>query len=83
MRATTYVVPLSNNAYTGQGQVSSAPMNSVLGGCATLLAALDTANLALVSYHRPAKGQTTGGASAPIGAYVIPATIASLRSRRA
>jgi 3-oxoacyl-(acyl-carrier-protein) synthase len=83
MRATTYMVPLANNAYTGQGQVSSGPMSSVLGACATLLAALDTANLALVAYHRPDKGMTSGGASAPISAYTIPATIAGLRSRRA
>lgn len=82
MRAANYMVPLSVPAYSTNGQLSAAFVGLLGPACATLLADMATAQLELVAYSRPKKGQTSGGHVGLVTGYRIPLQPASLRSRR-
>jgi hypothetical protein len=82
LRGATFMVPLVAGAYTGQGAVAGATITTIQSAAATFLTALDTANLELIAWHRPAKGATTGGAAGLVFTGQVPSTPAGLRSRR-
>lgn len=82
MRAGNFMVPLSSQGFTTGGQITAGAQIAQINANAALLASLTTASLALVAYHRPAKGTFVGGLAAPVTASKVPVTPASLRSRR-
>lgn len=82
IRGATYVVPCAGTGFSAGGQVSSANQNQLIGVCSSYLAAMATASLNPVIWHRPAKGATSGGLVGVITGYAVPTTPAGLRSRR-
>jgi hypothetical protein len=82
LRGATYVVPLASGAFSSTGALSGAIVSQLTGAATTYLAALTTAQLQAVVWHRPAKGMTAGGAAGPIVNGVCSATPSGLRSRR-
>jgi hypothetical protein len=82
MRAATYLVPLAGAAFTASGGISATFLTNMSGACATFLTALNSAGLELVSYHRPAKGASSGGTYGAVTVAQIPSQPATLRSRR-
>jgi hypothetical protein len=82
LRGATFMVPLVASAYNGTGAVAAASITTIQGAAATFLAAMATANLELIAWHRPLKGATTGGAAGLVAAAAVPSTPAGLRSRR-
>lgn len=82
MRAANFLVPFASQGFAPTGQIATAAQTAVQTASGVLLGALSTAGLSLVAYHRPAKGTIVGGVAAPVTAYRVPATPATLRSRR-
>jgi hypothetical protein len=82
MRAANYLIPLTSAAFTSQGAVSAAIATAVTTAAGVCLNDLDTANLALVAYHRPPKGTFSGGHSGVVTSYRVPIQGSTLRSRR-
>lgn len=82
MRAATYLIPLAGGAYTSLGAIAPSLVTALQTNGTTFLAALNTAALSMVSYHRPAKGLSTGGAYGPVVALQVSTTVSALRSRR-
>jgi len=82
MRSATYIVPLTPNAFGSNGAVNAAVINTAKDAAITYLNAMTTAQLAPVSWHRPAKGTTSGGVTGMLIGANVPATPSGLRSRR-
>jgi hypothetical protein len=82
LRSATYMVPLAGNAYSTNGSIASSVVTAGNGACATYLAALNTAALEGIAWHRPPKGTFTGGAAGLISSGQVSTTPAGLRSRR-
>lgn len=82
LRGATFVVPLSQNAYTSLGAISASFVTALGTGAATYLTAMTTAVLYPVVWHRPLKGTTVGGMTGTIFAGNVSTVPAGLRSRR-
>jgi hypothetical protein len=82
IRGSTYLVPLANTAYSGQGGITASIAANLTAACTTYLTAMTTAALYPVIWHRPLKGTFVGGTYGIITAGVASVIPASLRSRR-
>ena len=82
LRGATFLVPLTNGAYTGSGGLGGPSQTTIKQAADGLLAAGSVFGCALVVYHRPKKGTFTGGTLGPVVANTVPGVPASLRSRR-
>jgi hypothetical protein len=82
MRAATFMVPLGSNGYTTGGQVMPTFITAMATASNTFFAALNTAQLELIVYHRPVPGDPAHGAVGLVQGLSIPTRPATLRSRR-
>lgn len=82
LRGSTFLVPFASSAYTASGSVAAAAITAVNGGAAAYLAAMVTAVLYPVVWHRPRKGTTVGGLTGIVYAGSLSSTPGGLRSRR-
>ncbi len=82
LRGATFIVPMASAAFTSTGAVSPAIVSSVNGAAAAYLTAMTTATLYPVVWHRPRKGQTSGGVTGIVFSGVASAVPAGLRTRR-
>lgn len=82
MRGTTYLVPLSSAAFTTTGGIGNTVANPISTAATAYLTALTTATLYGVVWHRPLKGQSSGGQTGILYAGLLSNTPSTLRSRR-
>lgn len=82
MHGCTFLVPLTVDAFGTDGQLGSVIQSNYLTAATTYLAAMATANLQHVVWHRPAKGVFTGGVAAGATSMTVRGTGAMLKSRR-
>lgn len=82
IRGSTYVVPLGSGIYTPTGGLGATQVTLCTNAANNYLAAMTTAQLSAVVWHRPPKGLTSGGLVGLITGAVVPSTPAGLRSRR-
>lgn len=82
IKGATYLVPLNPNAFDGGGGVAAAVATDGTNAAMAYLAAMATASLSPMIWHRPPKGTFTGGLTGVIFAGQCSLTPAGLRSRR-
>lgn len=82
MRSWTAFVPLGNSAFGTNGAISSTAIGIIDSAAATLLAALNTAQLEMIVWHRPPKHTFVGGAAGLVTAFFVGTQPMGLRSRR-
>lgn len=82
LRGTTYLLPLSQNSYTGTGALQSGVTSNVQGAINNYLTSMATALLNAVVWHRPPKGTQAGGVVGIITGGLPGSNVAGLRSRR-
>lgn len=82
LRGATYLIPLAAGGFGSTGAVLSTARSAIDAACATYINELTTAQLYPVVWHRPLKGQTSGGMTGVIFAGLSSPTPSSLRSRR-
>jgi hypothetical protein len=82
MRGATLLVPLVSDTFTTGGVVDATFISGLVTTLNTFLAAMASNTLEMIVWHRPAKGQTTGGAAGLVTGFSISTVPASLRSRR-
>lgn len=82
LKGATYLVPMASACFSASGAVGPGTVTSATGAAGAYLAAMGVANLVPVVWHRPHKGQTTGGIVGPIQAYKVNTMPCGLRSRR-
>jgi hypothetical protein len=82
IKGATYLAPLAANAFTSTGGINTVISANATAAASAYIAAMHTAVLYPVIWHRPAKGTTTGGMWGGIVAGVASTTPCSLRSRR-
>lgn len=82
LRGATYLVPMSSNAFTTTGGFVASTKTAVNSGAAAYIAAMVTAHLVPVVWHRPPAHTTTGGKTGPIVSGTIGNAASGLRSRR-
>lgn len=81
-RGALYIVPLSAASFDTNGNVNGTSQGVLQGAMDSYLAAMSTAGLIPVVWHRPAKGTFVGGLLADIIAATVGPKPAGLRSRR-
>lgn len=82
LRGAVYIVPLGDNAYSSQGAIQTPVQQALINAARTYNLGVQAAGCAQIVYHRPKKGETTGGVAALVNAWTVGSTPASLRSRR-
>jgi hypothetical protein len=82
LKGATFYVPLAGTAYAAGGDISSAVITQINTGPVNYLTAMAAAALEPVVWHRPLKGQTSGGVTGITYSGICSPVPASLRSRR-
>lgn len=82
IRGAVFIAPLASVSFAASGSVQPTFVGTMNAAAATYLAALGTAGLTAVVWHRPPKGTFVGGQTGIITAGVTSSVPASLRSRR-
>ena len=82
IRGANFFTPVAAGGWTTGGIAASGAVSAMATAVNTYLAALTTAGLEAIIWHRPAKGTFTGGAVGLVVAGGISTTPASLRTRR-
>ena len=73
----TFVVPLTTGHFDTNGTILDATVTTLQTAATAFVAAVDSQ-----VWHRPPKGQTSGGQSAPVNGSLVLDKVTSLRSRR-
>jgi hypothetical protein len=82
IRGATFLTPFVAAAYSTTDGLSGTTITTIQTAAATFLTSCGTANVIPVVYHRPLKGEVTGGVAAQITGASCTAQPGSLRSRR-
>lgn len=82
LRGATFMVPYGNTAFSGNGAVNGTAVGVVTSAAQAYIAAMATANLVPVIWHRPTAESPSGGVVGPVTGAACPTTPAGLRSRR-
>jgi hypothetical protein len=82
MRASNYMVPMAGPAFTALGGLAPVVATTLQSAAVTFLNSLNSSGIALISYHRPVKGATSGGKFGIVTNATVSTTVSSLRSRR-
>lgn len=82
IRGATFLVPLTSDAFTPSGVLSSVIQSNYVTAAQAVLTAMTAASLTLVVHHRPAKGTFVGGIAAVVTATSVLGEAAQLKSRR-
>jgi hypothetical protein len=82
IRGCNFLTPVGSGGWSTSGQVASGAQSGMASAIATYLAAMATASLDPIVWHRPPKGTFSGGAVGLVLTGILSPTPASLRSRR-
>lgn len=82
IRGATFLIPLTIDAFNTFGEVDATIQANYQTAVSTYLAAMATASLAHVAWHRPKKGTFTGGVAGAVVAGHVRGVGAWLSSRR-
>lgn len=82
LRGATFMIPLAPSAFGASGAIAGSKVTILQNAATAYIAAMNTANLQPVVWHRPLKGVTSGGTMGPVTASLVTSTPSGLRSRR-
>jgi len=82
MRGCTFLVPLDGTSYGQGGNILGSVQSAAVTAATSYLTGMQGVLLTPVIYHRPLKGQVTGGVSASIQNATVEVAPSVLRSRR-
>jgi hypothetical protein len=82
LRGATFLVPTGSTAFASNGAVATTYQATVQSAATAYVAAMQTANLVPVVWHRPPVHTTSGGVVGVITGGTVSGTPAGLRSRR-
>jgi hypothetical protein len=82
LRGATFLVPTGSTAFGSNGAVAPTYQATVQAAATAYVAAMTTANLVPVIWHRPPVGTTSGGVVGVVTGGTVSTTPAGLRSRR-
>jgi hypothetical protein len=82
IRGCNFITPIASGGWTSGGIAASAAVTAINTAIGTYLAAMSSAALDPIIWHRPPTGTFTGGAVGLIVTGAVSTTPASLRSRR-
>jgi hypothetical protein len=82
IRGANFLTPVAAGGWTTGGVVAPGAISGMASAITTYLAALNTAGLEAIIWHRPAKGTFTGGAVGLVVTGAVSPTPAGLRTRR-
>jgi hypothetical protein len=82
LRGATFIIPLAPSDWTPSGSIGGPTQSALIGAGSGLISASAQGGVPFCVWHRPKKGQTSGGVLGQVYTVTVGTTPASLRSRR-